>query len=548
MRIFNLVEHVEQYDPAECLTRHARKLGLAKPEHLVRAWKAGYVYLILDGFDGLTPRIATRDLKRAKDVRRIAVELVSRFARETPARSPIAIAGRSNFFDSKEDLINALRIIKDWSMYKITDFNEPQTDEVFKGRNTLDKHCQHGCPGGHYLLDIYLSRELLDAAFSAELLDDVNAGWDYLIQRIAEREINQVYLALDAGELREVYGRIATKCRKRAARLGPITYQDCKDAFVEILQIEPEGRSVTALLRLPGLVAGHASDLLEGGTAGARYFVDEAFADAVASIDVGKFIMEPNKDKLALFQGVRHALGEIGTGVALLHVGDELRRGKVAGALERVLNIDDTNPISVDLVQCLNDWDLDCPKMQIIRNVSSSNLRLDADSGSLNAIMFAECYFDEVIIMVDDVKMIPRFQHCAIERLRTQMDIAELTFVIDETTYVESLIPLYERFSDYKRVAEDDRLIALGTVLQKLFIQSGTGRLESALPRGLTQIQASYVPGIVDLLTRHGFIKLKTRGTRRIWYPISAAKLRAESILKNPDASKDQLVKELVDS
>jgi hypothetical protein len=131
----NLVDHVEQYDPAECLIRHGKKLGFPKPEHLVRAWKAGYSYIILDGFDELTPRIATKDVKRAKDLRRGALELVKRFVRETPNRSSVVIAGRSNFFDNRSDLRGAVGANDLWPMYKIVDFNELQTAEYLKKRH-----------------------------------------------------------------------------------------------------------------------------------------------------------------------------------------------------------------------------------------------------------------------------------------------------------------------------------------------------------------------------------------------------------------------------
>jgi hypothetical protein len=50
----NLREHFGQSDPCEVLERHARNVGFERVGHLVRAWRAGYVHLILDGFDELT--------------------------------------------------------------------------------------------------------------------------------------------------------------------------------------------------------------------------------------------------------------------------------------------------------------------------------------------------------------------------------------------------------------------------------------------------------------------------------------------------------------
>lgn len=47
----NLRDHTGQYSPVEALERHARNVGYPSSTDLVRAWRAGYVDLLLDGFD-----------------------------------------------------------------------------------------------------------------------------------------------------------------------------------------------------------------------------------------------------------------------------------------------------------------------------------------------------------------------------------------------------------------------------------------------------------------------------------------------------------------
>ena len=73
----NLRDHIEQYDPDECLRRHASSVGMSNPEKLIKAWRSGLVYLLLDGFDELAPRIATSSKKRAQDLRNSAISLGS---------------------------------------------------------------------------------------------------------------------------------------------------------------------------------------------------------------------------------------------------------------------------------------------------------------------------------------------------------------------------------------------------------------------------------------------------------------------------------------
>ena len=51
----NLRDHLGQSDPVELLERHARS-NAADPQNLVAAWNAGYVDLLIDGFDELSTR------------------------------------------------------------------------------------------------------------------------------------------------------------------------------------------------------------------------------------------------------------------------------------------------------------------------------------------------------------------------------------------------------------------------------------------------------------------------------------------------------------
>ena len=65
----NLRDHQGQTEPDEAIRRHASKLGFESPTKLVRAWRAGQVHLLLDGFDEIAAsgwRGRTPDLKRIR--------------------------------------------------------------------------------------------------------------------------------------------------------------------------------------------------------------------------------------------------------------------------------------------------------------------------------------------------------------------------------------------------------------------------------------------------------------------------------------------------
>ena len=64
----NLRDHHGQTDPAEALERHARNIGFQSPHHLVRAWHAGYLILILDGFDEFATAGWSGQARRLRDI------------------------------------------------------------------------------------------------------------------------------------------------------------------------------------------------------------------------------------------------------------------------------------------------------------------------------------------------------------------------------------------------------------------------------------------------------------------------------------------------
>ena len=100
----NLRDHYGQTDPAEILERHARTIGFEHPAHLVRAWRAGYVLLLLDGFDEVTGLSIQGLWRKLRDNRYRVMEPVrTRLISEHPVGRGLVIAGRAHFFDSDSE-------------------------------------------------------------------------------------------------------------------------------------------------------------------------------------------------------------------------------------------------------------------------------------------------------------------------------------------------------------------------------------------------------------------------------------------------------------
>jgi hypothetical protein len=108
--LLNLRDHHGQQDPVEALERHARNVGFGSPSSLVRAWRAGFCILILDGFDEVASAGWAGSVKKLRDLRFRSMELIRRFVRESPSNIGLLITGRQHFFDSESELRQSLNL------------------------------------------------------------------------------------------------------------------------------------------------------------------------------------------------------------------------------------------------------------------------------------------------------------------------------------------------------------------------------------------------------------------------------------------------------
>ncbi|MDQ3730085.1 MAG: NACHT domain-containing protein [Actinomycetota bacterium] len=165
----NLRDHHAQRNPAEALERHGRNLGFAEPSQLVRAWRAGYAHLLLDGFDEMATPGWVGPTTRMRDIRRRSVELVRQMIRETPTGAGIVVAGRDHYFDSSAEMTDALGVGPPFIQYRLGEFSGDQIEEYLKARGWA-KGLPDWLPARPLLLAYLANRGLLQQAL------DVQAG------------------------------------------------------------------------------------------------------------------------------------------------------------------------------------------------------------------------------------------------------------------------------------------------------------------------------------------------------------------------------------
>ena len=128
----NLRDHYGQTEPAEILGRHAHIIGFSNPTHLVRAWRAGYVHLIVDGFDEISTLAIQGLWRKLKDNRFRAMEAVRRLIGSHPSGPGLLLAGREHFFDNTAERHNALRLQRNAVEFSLTEFTDEQIRAYLK--------------------------------------------------------------------------------------------------------------------------------------------------------------------------------------------------------------------------------------------------------------------------------------------------------------------------------------------------------------------------------------------------------------------------------
>lgn len=86
------------------------------------------------------------------------------------------------------------------------------------------------------------------------------------------------------------------------------------------------------------------------------------------------------------------------------------------------------------------------------------------------------------------------------------------------------------------------RMRVLLTMLRKLYTQSGSGRKQSALFRGLDQRARQVVPEILDFLVREELAIKSSVGEETVWFPVRSESVRGRRLRSASTESKDLIV------
>lgn len=532
----NLREHSGQRDPIELLERHARSIGFESPSALVRAWRAGFVVLIADGFDEVTSFGVQGAWKKLRDLRMRSLEGIRKLIRDSNDMGVI-VGGRVHYFEDDQELCSALGL-NSACVLSVDEFNDEQMRKFllkFSNVNTNDT-LPAWLPTRPLLLGYLASRGLLSELAGRATAPDAIDGWDYLLERIYERE-ELIETNLDGSTLRRILERAATLARASEDGLGPITRSDLFSAFNEVCGYEPDEQGVLAIQRLPGLGIYRAEDE-------SRCFVDRELAEVCNGREFLRFLELPyDVSKESVWVDAMNecdkSLGDVGADLVIRRISE---KGDARGTLRQAISFLNTRTdiscargdIASVLVRA-GTIEVDLPLEVSGISFLGKTLEFGQDTVNLSQISFSSCLFDRVSIETEVTSnYLPVFYNCLFEKIGGRMSLADLSI----ERFVNCEVVTFESTETAGAINKTTHLTpgekVLLVTLRKLFVQSLSGRAESALFRGLDVDARRCVPEILALLKRHQLVTEYPRGNGAVWLPARRALSRVKKILAAP--------------
>lgn len=541
----NLREHYGQTETDEALHRHAKRIGFAKPDQLVRAWRSGFVCIILDGFDEITGGRWAAVPRDIRAIRRASVSLVKAFVDESPETSPLVVAGRRFYFDTDIEMLLAFGAdAKRTDIFVINEFSDSQVREYLR-RRKIASHIPEWFPSRPLLLAELARLEAIEDLGDLKDLSPPSA-WSTMLDRVCEREAHQAAF-IDGATVRRVLERLATLGRRSSDGLAPISFQEVRAIFEDIAGIPADDASISILTRLPGL--GTEPTVSEEGI---RRFVDQDLADVLRAGDVSRYVASPyGKDAAQPFEDCQCTIGSLATGVVSAKLADQGANDRhILAAVQRQESVSLTY-LALDMFAVCRERSIPIAaavRLPIADAFVETSLDFSEVEGDYSSVAFLECWLHELVLPRErsDDKWLPSFEKCIFNRIVGRVGVSELP--ID---HFRSCDFRKTAFADAEAILTTAGLLTLDsfppgqrvllTILKKLYFQSGRARKESAFVRGLPLQDRGLVPPVLQLVRQYGLAEKGSGNAAGLWFSLRNARPRVRLIIESPGSSKERV-------
>jgi hypothetical protein len=529
--VINLRDHMGQGDPVELLERHARH-NAADPRRLVAAWSAGYIDLIVDGFDELSTRGWTGDHRKLREFKRSTHAVVKNLIRQTPKKSSVVIAGRAAYFDSETEMREALGAPEGiFEHIMVQPFDTVQTTE-FLHKKGYDEPLPNWLPTRPLFLSYLINKKLIQDVVKVSAIGNFPEGiaWSSLLTMIADRESGQSE-GVDKDSILRFWGVLATKARQGANLQKSFSPTEIDETFYQAT-----GNTVTEderrlLLRLPGL--GISSD-----DPTSRVFIDNDFLNASSANLLISHINSPYGDETYHneLRNISRQLNTVGTYVVCAGIErNKIAIGAVSSCLSRELN-EKNYSLAYDIFSSLIylGKPTDFLKFEFI-DINEIDLCLELWTPL--KITFSNCLIENLVLPPDgDLPAEILFTDCLVGNIEGRASIRDLPVTKFISCEVDNFSNSYSVNNEILSSELSLGVRVLIVTLRKIYAQAGISRLESALLRGLDHRARMVAPEVVQHLVKHSFLIKSGRQGKTIYVGTREMRKEALAIIQSPSS------------
>lgn len=535
----NLRDHQNQRDPDEAIRRHALSIGYEDGARLVRAWRAGEVHVLLDGFDEIATTGWLDQAFNLKAIRRRSVELIRKFADQTPPKSALFVTGRRHVFDSNDEMLSALGLkLRDPLVLTTDEFSEDQVTKYMDARG-WSGGLPNWMPSRPLLLGYLATSGAMEKLVDPNYVIDAASGWSLLLDSICERE-SKIELGIDGPTVRRVMERLATIARSRGDGFGPVLPVDVAASFEQICGYSPDEGSYVIIQRMPGLGVIDPSN-------GSRHFIDTSLGDAARAGDLIHYVQNMGADKfLEEVRTTAVPMGSLGLEVAeVMALEAGITGSQVFSMASRLQRNETTTAFVFDMARLALLLDSSRPSHQLMFNdLIIDQLTFSDVNHDLSSLHFTECMISKLdLTEYDGDHALPTFSDCIFG-----LTLGAGSFESLPTEHFHNCS--FEAFDPSSKTTRgilampglSGRQKVMLSILKKVYIQPGSGRRESALLRGLDEKLKMLVPEVISALTNANLIvKGKTGGTV-VYFPVRGNGPRARRMVEAGTSSNDPVL------
>ena len=532
----NMRDHYGQYSSSEIINRHAEAIGYNTPGHLVRAWRAGYIHLLIDGFDEISTLGMQGLWRDLKGNRFRAMQPIRQLIQDHPDSAGLVIAGRASFFDNQDERRNALKLPQNAIELTLNEFTDEQVTTYLQ-RAGLSGAVPWWLPSRPLLVGYMAAKGLLvdfviDETASQQI--DQSTGWDVLLDRIADREA-AIEAGIDGGTVRGLLERLSTKARATENGLGSLSPETIVQAFREVCGYPPDDRGMLLLQRLPGLGIDREEEK-------SRTFIDETFADACRAGDLAVFIKAPYKFPQSVLSEIASPVGLLGIDVARKKIQSlGFSEGRINAALD-VARKAEAIYTTYDIAMLLSASSYQIQQKVMIDNIFIPEMEFKDDQVNYSPLVFKDCFISrlEIDSSIRDYEA-PSFQQCYVNRLEgrtSKEDLPRGSF--DSECVIETFSESVETTNQILRLDVPLGVRVCLTILKKLYEQAGSGRRENALYRGLDSHAQRLVPKVLQVLQSEGLAFPDKSKKMTVWRPDRSKRTRVGQIIVAPSIGEDK--------